>query len=180
MPKTEETVPVEQTQTAQPQTEPPQSEQAPAGEPAQEEKTPQAPPPPPRPKKDWGGFFLPILTVLLILVGICEAFVCAFLGISLFRGLQAQKAAEGQSEQSPTQSAGTTSFSGPTLTIENGTVIRQEEREPASSASGTADQTGQTSGEEEKPVTRLAVPTIHYVLADQKDGETPSASQPKE
>ena len=120
------------------------------------------------------GILLPLLTVLLILVGIGEVVFWGYFGFSTYARSLARERAEQQqkAEEQGSRGLGGSSYS-PNLKVENGTVPWEREKwwysgsgQPANTAAGPRREDGMR-------LSRLPVARIPYTLAEM-DGELPS------
>lgn len=145
--------PAEEQQTVE--TEEGTSESPDTSEPAEEKK---------EPKK---GFLLPVLTFLLILVGIGEAVFWGYYGFSAYRyNLAARRYEEQQQamkEERISQGITGGSSFGPSLKVENGTVTWKREEPITGPATERPDVPRREDG---LRLSRFSVPKIHYTLAD--------------
>lgn len=120
-----------------------------------------------------GGVLIPLLTVLLILVGIGEALFWGYFGFSTYARSLARERAEQQqkTEEQSSKGLGGSSYS-PNLKVENGTVTWEREKwrysgsgQPANTAAGPRREDGMR-------LSRLSVARIPYALAEMDtDGE---------
>lgn len=171
MAELQEEVLTEQTQEtpAEPEQIPEQiPEQAPEAKPTEPEKPP----------KEKRRLLLPVLTALLILVGISEVIFWSLMGINSYRVSRArqqyeERLAAAEAEREAQGITGASAY-GPGLKVENGTVTWRWEDEIPAPESGEAGPAQSTSGE--KRLSQLYVPQIDYVLADQS-GTTDTPEQ---
>lgn len=118
-----------------------------AGAPVQEAANGQTPVKAPEKVKKERSILIPILTVLLVLVGIGELVLIGFLGLSAYRGIQERKDLEAQQAQDdPSETAPVSaraSYSGPWRKVEAGTVVwTWEEDQPPVTTLGQSQPTG--------------------------------------
>lgn len=118
------------------------------------------------------GILLPLLTVLLILVGIGEVVFWGYFGFSTYARSLARERAEQQqkAEEQVSRGLGGSSYS-PNLKVENGTVTWEREKwwysgsgQPANTAAGPRREDGMR-------LSRLPVARIPYALAEMDTDE---------
>lgn len=118
-----------------------------------------------------GSPLLTILVIFLVLVGVGEVALWGYWGFGTYRANQALKLQGEQREAEEEQAAeGVSAGSalGPGLKVEHGVVTWQREEEPYGGTGLPAQSIGLTPGSGEKRLSRLSVPKIHYVLAEQE------------
>ena len=170
-------------QSAQPQepaAETPQeaAAEAPQEQPAEEtpQKTPEAP-------KERRSILLPVLTVLLILLGISEAIFWGYFGFSTYarslareRYEQQQKALE--DEQASKGVTGGSSYS-PNMKVENGSIIWQREKWEYAESGQPAKTFTTPRREDGLRLSRLSVVRVPYTLAEMDMDEDPPSTAPE-
>ncbi|MCI8989218.1 MAG: hypothetical protein HFF59_00225 [Lawsonibacter sp.] len=133
------------------------------------------------------SILLPLLTILLILLGLGEAGFWGLFGLSAYQNSLARERYEAQQqaleeERAAGGAAGSSSF-GPNFKVENGSVIWQREDVRLSSGTGTSGSStpSQGNGGEEKRLSSLSVPNVPYTLADMdpEDSLPPSEQAPE-
>lgn len=132
-----------------------------------------------------GGILLPVLTVLLILVGIGEAVFWGYFGLSTYAKSLARERYEQQQkalaeEQASKGVTGGSSYS-PNLKVENGTVTWEREKWGYSRSGQPAGTSANTSAsprrEDGLRLSRLSVINIPYTLAEMDTGGGLSSSE---
>ncbi|MCI9157213.1 MAG: hypothetical protein HFF44_09815 [Lawsonibacter sp.] len=88
-----------------------------------EEKQPEKEPPKKAKLPKEGGLLLTVLTILFVLVGIGELALWSFTGFRFFQGSQARRAYQAQQAAQTGTAPSASSYSGPWLIVENGTVV---------------------------------------------------------
>lgn len=124
---------------------------------------------------------LPVLTVLLILVGIGEAVFWGYYGFSAYARSLARERYEQQqkAEDQPTKGLGGSSYS-PNLKVENGTVIWEREKWGYSGGGQPANTSTGPRREDGMRLSRLPAVKIHYALAEMDTDWEPSSAQTEE
>lgn len=143
------------------------------------EQAPEAKPiEPEKPPKEKRRLLLPVLTALLIIVGISEVIFWSLMGVNSYRVNRArqqyeERLAAAEAERKAQGIIGASAY-GPGFKVENGTVTWRWEDEIPAPESPEAGPAQSTSGE--KRLSQLYVPQIDYVLADQS-GTTDTPEQ---
>lgn len=122
---------------------------------------------------------LPVLTVLLILLGIGEAVFWGYFGFSAYARSLARERYEQQqkSEEQSSKGVGGSSYS-PNLKVENGTVVWEREKWRYSGSGQPANTSAGPRREDGMRLSRLSVVNIPYALAEMDtDGEPSSPGE---
>ena len=157
----------EEQQAVQPQEaaeETPQESAADALQENKEETTQEASEPP----KERRSILLPVLTVLLILLGISEAVFWGYFGLSAYARSLARERYEQQQKAIEEEQAGIfggSSYS-PNLKVENGTVIWERENRGYAGNSQAANTSTTPRREDGLRLSRLSVVRVPYTLAE--------------
>ena len=126
---------------------------------------------------------LPLLTILLVLVGICEAVFWGYYGFSVYarslareRYEQEQKALE--EERAARGVRGGSSYS-PNMKVENGAITWEREKREYAGTSRPANTSTPPQREDGLRLSRLPTIKVHYGLAEMDTDEGLPATQPK-
>lgn len=173
-------------QLAEPQTVPEETAQETSGEAPQESPGETAQEKPEETPKDPNrrSILLPVLTILLVLVGIGEAIFWGYFGFSAYARSLARERYEQQQkalaeEQVSKGIKGGSSYS-PNLKVENGTVTWEREKREYAESSQPTSTSATPRREDGLRLARLPVFKIPYLLAEMDtDGELPSAQTGK-
>ena len=150
-----------------------------AERPASPETDVQEPPKEPKKKVE---ILIPLLTVLLILIGLGEAAFWGCFGFSSYRNSLTRERYEAQQKALEEERAskgllGGSAY-GPNLKVENGTVTWEREKEEWSYGGNVAAQTQVNRREDGLRLSWLSVFPIPYALAQMEAGDFPLASAP--
>lgn len=129
-------------------------------------------------QKKGNGPLLPILTVLLVLVGLGEAALWGYFAFASFRANRAlrQYEAEQSGQEQTVRTAGASAY-GPRMKVENGQITwRLEEDEDIDpTAGGTASPAQNGGGQTASSGGTIRFPEIRYALAQQETEAAPSS-----
>lgn len=128
-------------------------------------------------QKKGNGPLLPILTVLLVLVGLCEAALWGYFAFASFQANRAlrQYEAEQSGQEQAARAAGASAY-GPRMKVENGQITWRLEDDIDPTAGGTAAPAQNGGGQAASSAGRIAFPKIPYALAEPETAGLPSVA----